>query len=296
MRKRATGSDRARINEDEPREIEPSSAAHEPMGRSPEPVFDDDSTAAGKSGTRPATDKAQQTRQRKQGKNVRRPSEDKPRQVVNDAQWRRAKGFLTVKGRGRKAKNLRRTLEGILYVFRTGAPWRDLPRHFGKWSTVYKMFRRLCNRGAFLMMFMSLAKELDLRVVMVDGSFVKVHQHAVGARRGERTLEESRIEQAIGKTRGGLNSLLLALADQNGKLVALSLLPGNSFEARHLTKLLEGLPISQIQELLADKAYDTNAVREMLTDLGIDATIPSKSNRKEQIPPRPVFLQRQAPG
>ena len=141
----------------------------------------------------------------------------------------------------------------------------------------------MCQRGAFLMMFMSLAKELDLKVVMVDGSFVKVHQHAVGARRGERTPDESRKAQAIGKTKGGLNTNLLALADKNGKLVAFSLIPGNAFEAHHLAKLLEGLPTSKIEELLADKAYDTDAVRALLAEMGIDATIPSKVNRRIQI-------------
>ncbi len=131
---------------------------------------------------------------------------------------------------------------------------------------------------------MSLVKELNLKLVMVDGSFVKVHQHAVGARRGEWTPEESRVAQAIGKTKGGLNTNLLALADKKGKLVRFSLLPGNAFEAHHLKQLLEGLDVSQIEKLLGDKAYDTNAVRAMLAEMGIEITIPSKSNRKVPIP------------
>ena len=142
----------------------------------------------------------------------------------------------------------------------------------------------MCKRGTFLMIFMSLAKELDLKVVMVDGSFLRVHQHAVGARRGELTPEESREAQAIGKTKGGLNTNFLALADKNGKLITFSLIPGNAFEAHSLAKLLHGLPVSQIEELLADKAYDTNAVRALLAEMGIDATIPSKANRTVQIP------------
>ena len=112
----------------------------------------------------------------------------------------------------------------------------------------------MCDRGAFMLMFMSLAKELDFKIVMVDGSFVKVHQHAVGARRGERDRDESRTAQAIGKTKGGLNTNLLALADKNGRLVRFSLLPGNAFEAHHLGRLLEGLPVSEIDELLGDKS------------------------------------------
>ena len=62
--------------------------------------------------------------------------------------------------------------------------------------------------------------------------------------------------QAIGKTKGGLNANLLALADKNGRLVRFSP-PGNAFKAHHLGKLLEGLPVSEIDEWLGDKAYDT---------------------------------------
>ena len=223
---------------------------------------------------------------RRQTKNVRPPSDFVPRQQVSDAQWRGVQPYLMSRtgDKGRKPKNLRRTFEGILWIFRTGAPWRDLPGYFGKWNSVYKAFKRMCDRGAFMLMFMSLAKELDFKIVMVDGSFVKVHQHAVGARRGARDRDESRTAQAIGKTKGGLNTNLLALADKNGRLVRFSLLPGNAFEAHHLGRLLEGLPVSEIDELLGDKAYDTNAVREMLAEMGIEVTIPSKANRKVPIP------------
>ena len=269
----------------EPREIGASAAAPEPPGGSSEPVFRDNNEPAGDWQSNPAGDQSPAGRRRRQGKNVRMPSEYLPRLSLTDEQWRRVEPFLIVKKkRGRKPKNLRKTFEGIIWLFRTGVPWRDLHPYFGKWNSIYKAFRRMCKRGAFLLMFLSLAKELNLKLVMVDGSFVKVHQHAVGARRGELTPEESRKAQAIGKTKGGLNTILLALADKNGKLVSFSLLPGNAFEAHHLEKLLEGIPVSQIEELLADKAYDTNSVREMLAEMEIEITIPSKSNRKAPIP------------
>ena len=90
----------------------------------------------------------------------------------------------------------------------------------------------------FRLLFLSLAMDLNFKVLMVDGSFVKVRQHAVRAPRSERDPGESRVAQAIGKTKGGLNTNLLALADQNERLVRFSLLPGNAFEAHHLGKLL----------------------------------------------------------
>lgn len=75
----------------------------------------------------------------------------------------------------------RQTLEGILWVARTGAPWRDLPTRFGKWSTVYQRFRRWVEAGVFDDVFGSLVADLNVGVIMVDRTFVKVHQHATGA-------------------------------------------------------------------------------------------------------------------
>ncbi len=76
----------------------------------------------------------------------------------------------------------------------------------------------------------------------------------------------------------------MALVDRKGRLVKFSLVPGNAFEAHQLPALLEGLPAAEIHKLLGDKAYDTNAVREMLAEMGITITIPSISRRKEPIP------------
>ena len=86
------------------------------------------------------------------------------------------------KGRGRPyTQSHRTTLEGILWIARTGAPWRDLPTVFGKWNTVYRRFRRWTQSGVFAQVFNALATDLKLDVLMIDGTFVKVHQHGTGA-------------------------------------------------------------------------------------------------------------------
>ena len=106
------------------------------------------------------------------------------RTVLPNRQWRRLRRLLPSE-RGHQGRpytqSHRTTLEGILWVARTGAPWRDLPPRFGPWNSVYKRFNRWTRRGVFQAVFNSLLKDLDMDVVMVDGTFVKVHPHGTGA-------------------------------------------------------------------------------------------------------------------
>jgi transposase len=75
-------------------------------------------------------------------------------------------------------------VEAVLWIARTGCPWRDLPGEFGTWNTVFKRFRRWVNADAFCRMFRALAEDADFEYAMVDGSIVKVHRHGQGAKGG----------------------------------------------------------------------------------------------------------------
>ena len=72
----------------------------------------------------------------------------------------------------------------MLWIARTGCPWRVLPDDFGKWNTVFKRFRRWVNAVAFYRIFRALAEDADFEYAMVDGSIVKVHRHGQGAKGG----------------------------------------------------------------------------------------------------------------
>ena len=75
------------------------------------------------------------------------------RMALKDAEWEKIESLLPqykVKGKpGRPSKNNRLIIEGILWIHRTGAPWRDLPKDFGPWPTVYSRFRRWTHRGVW---------------------------------------------------------------------------------------------------------------------------------------------------
>ena len=106
-----------------------------------------------------------------------------PRRQLTNRQWALVEPLLPGKAgdRGRTGTDNRVALEGMLWILRTGAPWRDLPPEFGKWMTVYQRFRRWSDAGVFERIFAATAGDLDLRAVQVDGSYVKVHQHGTGA-------------------------------------------------------------------------------------------------------------------
>jgi transposase len=108
------------------------------------------------------------------------------RTVLTDAQWERIAPLLPGKkgDPGRSGDDNRRSLEGILWIVRTGAPWRDLPDAFGNWFTVWKRFRRWALKGVFEKVFKALSGEPDLEYAFVDGTIVKVHRHGSGAKGG----------------------------------------------------------------------------------------------------------------
>ena len=73
-------------------------------------------------------------------------------------------------------------LEGMIWICRTGSPWRDLPEEFGNWNSLHKRFRRWTEGGVFDRIFDAL-DDRDLQTVMVDATFAKVHQHGTGAKK-----------------------------------------------------------------------------------------------------------------
>jgi transposase len=82
---------------------------------------------------------------------------------------------------GRTAADNRLFVESVLWVLRTGAPWRDLPKHFGSWNSTYQRFSRWSRRGVWHRVFNELAKDADFEEIYLDGSIVRAHQHASGA-------------------------------------------------------------------------------------------------------------------
>ena len=76
----------------------------------------------------------------------------------------------------------------MIWVLRTGAPWRDLPPSYGPWQSVYTRFSRWSKSGVLLRLLVGLAKESDDEGYLIDATIVRAHQDASGARkRGARS-------------------------------------------------------------------------------------------------------------
>lgn len=103
---------------------------------------------------------------------------------LSDEEWAVIKPLLPVQGRGAKRGDDRKVLNGIFYILRTGAPWRDLPGRYGSPTTVYNRYVRWGRKGVWKEVFDALAKEVKDSLIFVDASIVIAHRAAAGSKRG----------------------------------------------------------------------------------------------------------------
>ncbi|CUH25325.1 Transposase [Jannaschia seosinensis] len=117
------------------------------------------------------------------------------RGLMSDAEWLFFKPFIQrVRARnGRHGSDHRRVLDGVFWVARTGSPWRNLPEEFGKWSRVYRQFRRRTLAGLWGGTILEALNEGAAernhppdRLQRIDSTVIRAHQHAAGAKGGLR--------------------------------------------------------------------------------------------------------------
>ena len=104
---------------------------------------------------------------------------------LRDDQWEAVKDILPGKegDRGRSGEDNRRFIQAVMWIGRTGAPWRTLPEKYGKWSTVHKRFMRWAKGGIWQKIFNTLAANADNEWLFLDSTIIRAHQHAAGARK-----------------------------------------------------------------------------------------------------------------
>src|ERR1700675_3227207 len=109
--------------------------------------------------------------------------------VLTDAQWAKMEPHCLGKPTdpGRSGEDNRRFVEAVLWIARTGSPWRDLPAEFGGWNTVFKRFRDWVKGDVFKRLFDAASGEPVMEYAMVDATIAHAHRYGQGAKGGLKT-------------------------------------------------------------------------------------------------------------
>lgn len=115
------------------------------------------------------------------------------RYALRDDQWERIKDLLPGRAGsvGVTAKDNRLFVEAVLYRYRAGIPWRDLPERFGPWKVVHTRFSRWAKNGVWERVFKELASDADNEYAMIDTTIVRAHQHSAGAKKKQANARPS---------------------------------------------------------------------------------------------------------
>jgi transposase len=157
----------------------------------------------------------------------------------------------------------------IWYVLRTGVPWRDLPRCYGPWSSVYTRWRRWCASGLWEKLLEGLACDATGQLRHLDCSHIKLHQHGANPPGGQAL-------QAIGRTKGGINTKLADVVDALGRPVRLCLAPGQQHDLKAVLPLL---PVLRDKHAVADRGFDADTFHSTLRLAHVRACIRPKLGR-----------------
>lgn len=115
---------------------------------------------------------------------------DYERHDLSDELWIKLEPLLTGKAGdwGAVAKDNRQFINAVLWILRTGAPWRDLPPSYGGWKNTHRRFCRWRDKGIWEGILEKLMDEPDLEWLMIDSTHIKVHKHATGAVGGNQEM------------------------------------------------------------------------------------------------------------
>lgn len=107
------------------------------------------------------------------------------RKMLRDEQWERIEQLLPGKASdpGVTAKDNRRFVEAVLWIMRTGSPWRDLPAEFGHWHRTFVRFSRWREKGVFERVARAMHGDADTEQLFIDSTIVRAHQHSAGAKK-----------------------------------------------------------------------------------------------------------------
>lgn len=163
---------------------------------------------------------------------------------------------------GRPRAGLEEVVRALILMLRMGCPWRDLPCGSANWRTVYGYFVRWREMGLWPRLLRALTKRAKGRLCFIDASYIRVNQSGSNPRGGQQA-------QALGVSRGGLTTKIHALVDGRGRALKLLLSAGNVVDIKMAPALVADLDRASCGTLVADKGYDSDALRVLLIESDI---------------------------
>ncbi len=194
---------------------------------------------------------------------------------LTEAQWAILRPLLEPKrrpdGRGRPWRDARAVLNGILWILRTGAPWHDLPNRYPPYQTCHRRFQPWQRDGTRTRLLHRLAEELrnrgkiDLSETFIDASF------SAAKKRGT----------AVGPTRRGKGSKIMAIADCHGLPIACGVASASPFETQLVEATLQQrFTRAKPERMIGDAAYDSDRLdRDLRRNYRIRMIAPNHRNR-----------------
>ena len=192
---------------------------------------------------------------------------------LSDEQWQRIEPHLPTDVRGVERQDDRRIISGIVHVLKSGCRWSDCPEAYGPPTTIYNRFARWALRGIWENLFRRLAGNGR----STDTQMIELHARQSASLGGGRKRGEQK--QAVGRSRGGRNTKIHALADAKGRLIAILLTGGEAHDCPVAERLIRRVKPSK--RMLGDKAYDSAELRDELDERGTKPVIPNRSNRRQ---------------
>ena len=169
-------------------------------------------------------------------------------------------------------RKIKRFIEAIFWMARTGAQWRELPSHYGKWNSIFSRFNDWAKKGIWGKLLNFCIEDPDLESVMIDATIVRAHPCAAGY--GDQNTE------GLGRSKGGFSSKIHAKVDALGNLLKVVITPGQRNDVTQAKILLDDIHDTNV---IADKGYDSADVRQHIRERNCVDVIPSRSNSKNPV-------------
>lgn len=193
------------------------------------------------------------------------------KEYINEAAWSKILIFLRSTNKMYIGQEIRCKIfiESIYWISRTGAQWRELPKNYGKWNSIFKRFNDWSKKHIWEDLLAFCADDPDLENVMIDATIVRAHACSAGYGNQE--------TEGLGRSKGGFTSKIHAKVDALGNVLKILITAGQRNDMTQANQLLEGTKDANV---LADKGYDSASIREQIKKQNCIPVIPSRSNSK----------------